>query len=169
MNSLDQTDWLEYVGGNDAALERIHQRHRPALMKYCSYVTGSYARAQDIVQETLLRLIKQRGTLTVKTSLADWLFICARNLCFNVVKHEKLKEKLVERLPAIARVLDQETSRFIEQVLNSLSMEERDLILMREQQGYSIGEIALLLGITEETARVRLYRARKKMQEIGKR
>ena len=48
-------------------------------------------------------------------------------------------------------------------------MEERDLILLREQQGYSIGEIALLLGVTEETVRVRLYRARKKMQEIGKR
>ncbi len=169
MNDLDQTDWLEYVGGNDAALERIHRRHRAALMKYCAYTTGSHTRAQDVVQETFLRLMNQRGRLTIKTSLADWLFICARNLCFSLSKRERTQESVVEGLTEAATAPDAETTRFIEQVLSKLSVEERDLILLREQQGYSIREIALLLSVTEETVRVRLYRVRKKMQEIGRR
>jgi RNA polymerase sigma-70 factor (ECF subfamily) len=169
MNDRDQTDWLEYVGGSNAALDRIQRRHQTALLKYCSYATGSYAQAQDIVQETFLRLINQRSKLTVKTSLADWLFICARNLCFNLAKREKVRESFDADLPGVETTVDQETARFIEQVLGKLSLEERDLILLREQQGYAIGEIALLLSLSEEAVRVRLYRVRRKMQELGKR
>lgn len=89
MNELDHTDWLDYIGGDNVALERIHRRHRTALLKYCTYATGSHARAQDIVQETFLRLMNQRGKLAIKVSLADWLFICARNLCFSLARSEK--------------------------------------------------------------------------------
>ncbi len=169
MNDRDQTDWLDYVSGSNAALDRIHRRHHTVLLKYCCYATGSYAHAQDIVQETFLRLIKQRGKLTVRTSLADWLFICARNLCFNLKKRERVEESLEGSLPGAGTIVDQETAHFIKQVLNQLTLEERDLILLREQQGYSIGEIAPLLGVSEEAVRVRLYRVRRKMQELGKR
>lgn len=168
MKDLDQTDWLEYVGGNNAALERIHLRHRAALLKYCAYTTGSHSRAQDVVQETFLRLMNQRGKLAIKASLADWLFICARNLCFSLARSEKTMRESNRRPLEIAVSVDAETARFIEQVLSKLSAEERDLILLREQQGYSIGEIARLLDVTEEAVRVRLYRVRRKMQEIGK-
>ena len=168
MIEADAQDWAEYVGGDNEAMARIHNRHRDGLLKYCAYATGSRARAQDVVQETFLRLMNQRGRLSIRTSLADWLFVCARNLCFNWNKREKGMTDVDQIAEQVDQEIDVETKQFIEQVLSRLSIEERDLILMREQRGYSINEIAILLGISEENVRVRLFRVRKRMQEIGR-
>ena len=61
-----------------------------------------------------------------------------------------------------------ETKLFIENVLDRLDVDQRELILLREQQRFTIREIADMLCVSEGSVRVRLYRIRKKMQEIGK-
>lgn len=137
-------------------------------MKYCSYMTGSRAIGEDVVQETFTKLLEQKGSLTIRSSLKDWLFICARNHSLNLLGKRRRME---QSLPPTAGDNDcgDEMKWLIQEVLGRLNSDERDLILMREQQQYSVVEMATLLGITQEAMRVRLFRIRKKMYELGQR
>jgi RNA polymerase sigma-70 factor, ECF subfamily len=137
-------------------------------LKYSSYMTGSSAIGEDVVQETFIRLLEQKGSLTIRSSLKDWLFICARNHSLNLLAKRRRME---QSLPPVTGNDDcgDEMKWLIQEVLGKLNNDERDLILMCEQQQYSIREMATLLEISQEAVRVRLFRIRKKMHELGKR
>jgi RNA polymerase sigma-70 factor, ECF subfamily len=168
MEDRDRLDWRLFEEGDEKAFERIFQRHRGHLLKYCSYMVGSSVAGEDVVQETFMRLLEQKGSLTIRSSLKDWLFICARNHSLNLLT----KRRRMEQSPPPVAVDDDcggEMKWLLHEVLGKLNNDERDLILMREQQQYSIVEVATLLGISQEAVRVRLFRIRKKMYELGKR
>ncbi len=167
MDDIDRHDWAAYCHGQSAALARIHQRHSRKLLNYCAYVLGDHGAAQEVVQETFLRLLAQNGQFAIESRLQDWLFICARNLCFGRLRAAKTQARLQELIAPPASAIDAETKRFIEVVLGRLEPEERDLILLRELQQFSIDEIATMLAISAEAVRVRLHRIRKKMQKLG--
>ena len=166
MDRLDSEDWSGFSNGDDRAIERIYQRHKDRLFSYCVYVTGDRQIGEDVVQETFLRLMQQRGRLTIKTSLRNWLFICARNLTFNLLKERGGTPD--GAYPPVEEA-DVEMKLFVESVLSRLSVEERELILLREQQQFSIRELAEMLELSEEAVRVRLFRIRKKMQSLAQR
>ncbi len=168
MEDRDRLDWRLFEEGDQTAFDRIFQRHRRHLLKYCSYMTGNSAVGEDVVQETFMRLLEQKGSLTIRSSLKDWLFICARNHSLNLLAKRRRME---QSLPPVINNDDcrSEMKWLLQEVLGKLNNDERDLILMREQQQYSIIEMATLLGISREAVRVRLFRIRKKMYELGKR
>jgi len=153
--------------GSDMVADE-YMRHRRVLMNYCSYVIGDQETAKEIVQESFLRLagkIKGSGT---PTCIKDWLFICVRNLCFKFLRAKKTRATY---LPLLEHTLDENSvgdRRFILEILGRLRPEDRDLILLREVEQYSISEIAQLVEISEGAVRTRLHRIRKRMQELGR-
>jgi RNA polymerase sigma-70 factor (ECF subfamily) len=167
MDQLDREDWRRFRKGDATGLERIYNRHKDKLYTFCLYVTGDRQLSEDIVQETFVKLMGQSQKLDSNARIKDWLFICARNLTFNQVKSQTRRVSLSQlENPAIE--MDVETKLFIQNILDKLAHGERELILLREQQRFSIEEISKMLGISEEAVRVRLYRIRKKMQQIAK-
>lgn len=168
MEPDDHKDWTEYSEGDQTAIERIRDRHAPGLQRYCLFATGAVEVSEEIVQEVFLRLLSLEPEFRFSASLKGWLFTCARNLCLN------WKKKSARELPWSSADLCESESvtveqrLFIERVLEKLTENERDLILLREMQGRSTKEIALALEQSEENVRVRLYRVRKKMQRLGK-
>jgi RNA polymerase sigma factor (sigma-70 family) len=153
---------------NSESVAREYQLHRRSLLSYCALLVRNRDVAADIVQESFLRLIEQIRKSETPSNFRAWLFICARNLCFNRLRSEKVQCMHSSLIWSQADSMHPESLRFIEEVLGRMSPEERDLILLREQQRYSVSEIAEMIGISEEATRVRLYRIRKKMQELGR-
>jgi RNA polymerase sigma-70 factor (ECF subfamily) len=149
-------------------LAEEYLQYRGALMNYCGYVTGDRETAREIVQESFLRLAGKIKESRTPASTKDWLFICVRNLCFKFLKSNKTKAAY---LPLLEHTLEEnsvEDRRFIQEVLGRMKAEDRDLILLREVEQYSISEIANLTKISEGAVRTRLHRIRKKMQELGR-
>lgn len=151
----------------EQGISEAYATYRNGLLKYCGYVLGDREAAAEIVQESFLRLIELVGKQQAPSEARDWLFICARNLCFSRMRKARSQAQYELLNFAPAENVDVESKTFINQVLARLDSEERDLILMREQQQYSIREIAGIIGVSEEAVRVRLHRVRKKMQELG--
>ncbi len=167
MEQPDREDWRSFRRGDVKGLERIYNRHKDRMYTYCLYATGDRHLSEDIVQETFVKLMAQKTKLDIETTMGNWLFICARNLTFNHLKSQTRRVSLSQiENPAIE--MGVETRLFIENVLDKLALEERELILLREQQRFTVKEISDMLGISEEAVRVRLYRIRKKMQKIAK-
>jgi RNA polymerase sigma-70 factor (ECF subfamily) len=168
MDQHDRDDWQRFRQGDGIGLQRIYHRHKDRLYSYCLYVTGNRELSEDIVQETFLKLAQQTQRLDNDVSIKDWLFICARNLTLNHIKKHQRHTVLLPNIDDFKVGLDMETKLFIQDVLDKLDHDERELILLREQQGYPVTEMARMLGISEEAVRVRLYRVRKKMQRLAK-
>jgi RNA polymerase sigma factor (sigma-70 family) len=168
MEENDRDDWQGFLLGDQRGLERIYERHRNAMYTYCLYVSGDRQLSEDITQETFMRLMEQKQKLQIENSLKGWLFICTRNLLFNRLKQQKVRSDRAKEFAEAVGVLDVETKLFIESVLGRLTADERELVILREQQRFTIAEIAQILGISEEAVRVRLFRARKRMQQIAK-
>jgi RNA polymerase sigma-70 factor (ECF subfamily) len=167
MSQLDRKDWQRFRQGDNTGMTGIYSRHKNKLYTFCMYVTGNRQLSEDIVQETFVRLMGQSQQLDSNVRIKDWLFICARNLTYNQLKRHQRSSSLLEVVspPTESNV---ETRIFIQDVLGKLTTDEKELILLREQQRFTTEEISNMLGISEEAVRVRLYRIRKKMQQIAK-
>lgn len=166
MDQLDREDWAGFANGDRSGIARIYSRHKDSLYTFCLYVTGDRQLSEDVVQETFLTLMNHRDSLEVRSSLKGWLFICARNLTYNLLKRRSQNPDVYEIADPTLSI---ETQLFIENVLSRLSVDERELVLLREHQQFSVRELSEMLGLSEEAVRVRLYRIRKKMQSLVKR
>lgn len=122
--------------------------------------------SEDIVHDTFINLIDNRHEWPAINSMQNWLFICVRNLAYSRLKHRRTVD--YQPLGDIEVESTVEQRLFIDSVLNRLDTAERELILLREQQGLAITEIAAIMDISAEAVRVRLYRIRKKMCHLVK-
>ena len=168
MEFQDKQDWTAFCRGDREAMVRIYNRHKDKLYSFSFYVTGDRQTSEDLVADTFVRLMEQKNRLVFEDSLKNWLFICLRNMTYNLLKRNNRKNRMKTQ-DIIDTVQDNsELKRFIVTILEKLEPNERELILLREQQGFSIPEISEMFDISEEAVRTRLYRVRKKMQRLGK-
>jgi RNA polymerase sigma-70 factor (ECF subfamily) len=145
-------------------LENAYKQHKDNIFQYTLYLTGDNQLSEDIVHETFLKYANQKELRKDIRSIKDWLFICARNLAYNHLKKKPLNYKPIE----FEQTVTIEQKIFIQEILGKLEPDERELILLREQQGYTTKEISTMLNVTDEAVRVRLFRIRKKMQVLAK-
>jgi len=164
MDQLDIEDWKSYCQGDSSAICRIYDRNADKLYSFCLYLCGDVQLSEDVLQDSFLNLMKQRNKGKINRSIRSWLFVVARNLIYN--KKKKLASEREYMQIVDRNSIDPETRLFIMNILNKLLPHERELILLREYQRFSIGEIAQMLELSDEAVRVRLYRVRKKMQAL---
>ncbi len=169
MEQHNREDWLRFCAGDQKALERIFNRNNRRIYTYSLCLSGDRQLSEDVVQESFVRLMGHKHNDPAIQSVKNWLFICARNLLFNHFRSNQTSAAsyAYETTPATPPAMDMETREFVRWVLGRLDPEERDLILLREQQQFSIAELAQMLGKSPEALRIVLYRIRKKMQKLA--
>ena len=165
MEIVDLQDWQAFCHGDNSAMERLYDRHSPALFSFCLYLCGDRTKSEDIVQDSFMSLIAQRESKKISRSVRSWLFVTARNLVYNLsrrISHQSLDSLSEDHL---ATNSNPDTSLIIDRIFSSLPPDERELLLLREHQGFSVSDIAEMLDISKENVRIRLYRIRKRIQE----
>lgn len=164
----------EFAGSqSEAAFAELVRRHADLV-----YATarrqcwGDLHRAQDITQLTFSELIRQAPRLLHHPSLAGWLHTTAMHFAARLRRSEHrrvIRETsayaMVHELPAdAAEVLWRDVRPEIDTALQTLSPPDRDLVLRRFFQGQSYAEIRESLGLTENTARMRVDRALERLR-----
>jgi len=164
---------------NSAALMRqLHDEHAAALWTYCLGLTRQdRARAEDIVQETLLRAWRNFSVLDESQgSVRGWLFTVARNLVIDELRTKRSRfEFTVAEPPEIAHPDDQSDqllqSWVVADALTRLSAEHRAVLRECYYRGASVAEAACSLGVPEGTVKSRTHYAlralRLALQEMG--
>lgn len=161
---MDRYDWLSFRGGDPLAFGRIYDRNKDRLLTYCVHLGLTREGGEDVLQEAFAQLARQRGEIE---SIRNWLFVSVRNHCLNQLKRLR-REMSPPDAATVSSEIDPEAAEFIERVLKRLLPGERELILLRELHGFSARELADMQNTSEEAIRVRLYRIRKRMHELGK-
>jgi RNA polymerase sigma-70 factor (ECF subfamily) len=164
----------------EAAMMRVlYDEHAAALWRYALRLTGDRARAEDIVQETLLRAWRHpEVTDDSERSARAWLFTVARNLVIDERRSARFrKESGTADVTTIAdRAGPDDVDNALDKMLLStalsqLSEDHRAVIARAYYQGWSIAQIAADLQIAEGTVKSRLHYAvralRLGLQEMG--
>lgn len=156
-------------------------RHLDALYGFAMILTHNQSEAEDLVQETYLRAVRAFGRLAPDSNLKGWLFTIMRNLWFNRVRHLTNHPRTVEidteaeELSTLSNGRDDDPFTILlrkverEQVhaaIGQLPPHHREIIVLRDLEGFSYQQIANILGCPAGTVMSRLARARGRLREI---
>jgi RNA polymerase sigma-70 factor, ECF subfamily len=161
---------------SQAALEHID-----SLYGYAMTLTHDPSEAEDLVQETYLRAVRAFGQLVPNSNLRSWLFVIMRNAWLNEVRHARSGPRFVEldsEEEDLNRWPDQRADdphvlylRKLERAevkaaIESLPGLYREIIVLRDVEGFSYQEIATMLDCPAGTVMSRLGRAREKLRTV---
>ncbi len=143
------------------------------LFRLALRITFDRAEAEDVVQETLIRVWNRREEWTRFGSIEAYCLTVARNLA---IDRSELKDaQTVELSPAMEqtdtaadpyeRLAGKERLALIHRLIGRLPEKQRTAMQLRDIEGKSYKEIALLLNMTEEQVKVTLFRARQKVKQ----
>lgn len=157
-----------------AAFEAVYEAFRPRLFSFLVRLSRRRDVAEDLLEETWLRLVTHAAGLADDTRLAAWLFTVARNLYASWCRHRALDEgRLLDLLPSwpppargetpFESAARNETERRLEAALARLSQNDRETLLLVADEGLTPSDAAAALGLAPEALRKRLQRARERL------
>jgi RNA polymerase sigma-70 factor (ECF subfamily) len=182
----DETLMVGYQKGDVRAFEVLLQRHRKPVYNFILRFCHDPAQAEDLLQDTFLRVIKGAEGYEKQAKFTTWLYTIARNLCVDASrrgKHRKaasldapldasdaggatLLDKVADQ-KAVAvdrRVIGHELGGKLEAAIGKLSEEQREVFLMREVLDMAFKDIADVVGCPENTVKSRMRYALEKLR-----
>jgi RNA polymerase sigma-70 factor, ECF subfamily len=137
----------------------LFRRHHLAVFRYLVRQAGDRAVAEELMQETFVRVVRHADDYDPRGRERAWLFGIARNLATNWARGRARRPTEVLGDQGITSV-DAGASMLLERVLAVLPELERELLLLREVGGLDYREIAEATGLSVAAVRSRLFRAR---------
>lgn len=175
MSGMDRETELALVeglrAGDTAAFDTVYDLYRPRLFAFLLRLSRRRAVAEDLLDETWLRLVAKARSLRPDTRLAAWLFTVARNLYWSHRRSCLLEEALDPGLLGLwpsreswpspyELAVERETGARLERALANLSAAHREVLLLVGGEGLTPSEAAVVCGVKPEALRQRLARAR---------
>ncbi len=143
----------------------------PNLRAFAISLTGDHHRANDLVQETLLKAWANRDSFEVGTNLKAWLFTILRNTYFSEIRKRRREIQDVDGKAASQLVSPPEQHGHLDladfrKALTSLSPDQREALLLVGAEGFSYEEAADIAGCAVGTVKSRVNRARARLAEL---
>ena len=173
MHTDDKALIEAFQQGEDYAFVSLYNRYKGPVYTFCLKMLFDRELAQDVMQETFLRIYENRDRLLNANSFKAWTFTIARNQCLNQFrrsnKHVGLDEEstpAVPETPVLTQVANLEKSEqvaLVNHFLGQLKPEYREVIILREYQNLTYDEIAAVTRSTLSAVKSRLFKARRKL------
>jgi len=157
------------LNGNTEAFERLVIPYRESILNLAYRITGNVEDAKEICQETFLRAFKYLRKFDTRKSFKNWIFKITMNVAKAYV-NESIKGKEILNRTYVNKVIKDnhspaELKSILMECLDSLSIMERKIFLLRDMEGLSVKETAEILGCSGIAVRVHLSSARKKIKK----
>lgn len=143
------------------------------LFRLALRITFDRAEAEDVVQDTMIRVWNKREEWTQFGSIEAYCLTVAKNLAID--RSQKKEAQNVELTPEMEeeseisgpydQLVNNERMSIIHRLINELPEKQRLIMQLRDIEGVSYKEIAKILNLTEEQVKVNLFRARQKVKQ----
>jgi RNA polymerase sigma-70 factor, ECF subfamily len=144
----------------------LFEQHRAGVYAYVLRLCRDVGSAEEITQDTFLKVYQARGQLPEIENVRAWIFRIATNTCLTAIKRKRrfrwLPWEAAEGLAGQARDEPGQVGQrdAVEQALATLSQDYRAPLLLFSYHGFHVAEIAAVLGISEGAVKTRVYRAK---------
>jgi RNA polymerase sigma-70 factor (ECF subfamily) len=173
----DEELMARYQQGDVGAFEVLLGRHRRSVYHFIYRFTGNKDLAEDLLQDVFIRLVQSAATFERRSRLTTWLYTIARNLCIDFLRkkkhrnaasldqpighHEDSEMTLLQQIdsgdPGPDRKAHEHRLRsHLIRAISSLSEEQREVFLMREEGGLPFEEIARIVAAPLNTVKSRM-------------
>jgi RNA polymerase sigma-70 factor (ECF subfamily) len=159
--------------GEPDAFRALFERYKDTVYSIALRYSGDAAVAQDIAQDTFLKLFSAVGAFRGDSNFESWLYRMVVNSCFDQKRKTRRFAPLLDEFMSLLRtpdisvldeVLRSEMSAQVRAVIDSLAPDQRMVVVLRYTQGLSYDEIATIMGCAAGTIASRLNRAHKVLE-----
>jgi RNA polymerase sigma-70 factor, ECF subfamily len=161
------------IGADPESISQLWRINGASLMRFALKLTlGNQHRAEDIVQETLVRAWRHPEIVDGHAdTIRPWLFTVARNVAIDLWRMQSRRDDIIEDRPVDranpVHDIDQAmTAMDVRAALAELTPEHRQVVVEVYYLGRSVAEIAQLLGIPEGTVKSRTYYALRQLKRL---
>ncbi len=162
----------QFAEGEDDAFCRFVDVVGDRLFGFVCRMVANHHSAEDVYQMVLFRIAMHAGSYDGRARVMTWAFTIARNGCIDAIRKEGrhktvvMPEEMIQQIPAEGELMsDEELGLRIDQALQTLPTEQKEVFLLREDAGLGFDEIGELLGCGRETAKSRMRYALRKLQQ----
>lgn len=185
-DEADEALMLRYQQGEVRAFELLLERHRRPIFNFILRSVGARDRAEDLMQETFLRVIKGAASYQRQAKFTTWLYTIARNLCVDHSRRQKhrrvasldapmsrgdegnertmLDTVAGKELGADRQAISRQLHVTLQRAIATLPEEQREVFLLREMQDLPFKEIGEIVGVPENTVKSRMRYALEKLR-----
>ena len=170
-----------YHEGDKAAFDRLVLKHKDRLFNLCYRLLGDYEEANDSAQETFIKVYRSLKKFRFESAFSTWLYRIAVNTCKNKLKSSAYRQerRMVpldnpvstnrsspgreihdESQTPATELEKKERMRAIQEAINKLPSEQKEVVTLRDIEGFSYEEVAEITGCNLGTVKSRLARAR---------
>lgn len=176
MPYTDEQLMLRLKAGDRQAFNALVERYRDRIVSYACRMVGSVELAQDVAQETFVRVYRSAATFRDDARFSPWLYKIASNVCLSE-KARRAKEALNVDYDTLEdthdsgefvedQVLASLTSQRLSRGIAKLTAQHKTALVMHVYQGLTYEEIGDILGIPTGTVKSRLFYAIRKLRDV---
>jgi RNA polymerase sigma-70 factor (ECF subfamily) len=172
--------------GDEAAFRDLVERYQSKVFSIIHGIVRQRNDVEDIAQQVFAKVYFSIRNFDFRSSLITWIYKITVNECFDYLRKKKVRklvyesdmsEDEVRRVensePALDRGgrTDSNLARrdYVVKLMDRVSDEEKQLLLLKEVEGYSVEELSTMLKMNENTIKVKLFRARQKLVKAAQR
>jgi len=167
-----------FAAGDDAALGEVYDLAAPAVLTFLNGLTRNRQQAEDLTQETFLRIHRARGLFHPGAAVLPWAYTIARRLFLDDVRARRASRLVPSGPPggtdldggppldvaatdptAEELFADRELSRALDQALEKLPEAQASAFRLLKGEGLSVAEVATIMGTTKGAVKLRAHRA----------
>jgi RNA polymerase sigma-70 factor, ECF subfamily len=169
----DETGLIQQAqSGDKDAFASLIERYWDRLYRWLHHLTRDVHSAEDLTQETFMKAFAALKSFRAGSNFRAWLFRIGHN---NFVNQRRSMRHNKQSLPLeieegsggpVEETLTKEAMQLLHEAVAKLPIDFRSALLLRAEKGLSFREVAEIMGITEQTARWRVFKARQKLMNI---
>ena len=168
--------------GDENAFESLVRKYQKQVHALAFRKTGNFQTAEDITQETFLRVYQKLATLNDPTKFSGWLYAIVNHLCITWYRKHRLQAEALQEI-YISEIETEAYSRYtamehakitaearhdlVKKLLTKLKERDREVITLHYFEEMTSSEIGEFLGVSENTIKSRLYRARQQLKKYA--
>jgi RNA polymerase sigma-70 factor, ECF subfamily len=169
--------------GTESAFEELIRRHQQRVSALVNSILHRRGDVEDVVQQVFLKVFVSIKRFDQRSAFSTWLYKITVNECWDYLRKKKVRpltyesemsEEQASHLDAymaVDRPPDSPSERaevkeLLDWMLAQLPEQDRELLVLKEMEGFSVHELAEILNLNVNTVKVRLFRARGRLMEL---
>ncbi len=180
----DEALMKAYQQGDNQAFFELFARHKNSVYSYIYRYTNNSEESEEIFQEVFIKLHRASPNYEPTAKFTTWLFTIVRNLCIDAHRKRKIRKNLSldyqsdedgrsfhDVIPSNdfgpdEKSADAEIGKILENALQQINADQREVFLMREKLGFKFEEIAQNLGVSVNTVKSRMRYALESLKKL---